>query len=220
MSTKNVKVFLSAHEVHEGLMFHIRVEKFRFPEEYYNLKEKPIASVTKTIPRLEDDLPTLRLMFSEVQNTLKELGLEGYSTEDVDYEIYGSLYDLGRPDAYAYNGKGASLFEKLRYALSTYIDEHELEYASEDPGADAILRAANWVYAKQHQCLSEEGAMGLSEQKLAKRRKELDEALLAELKTMATFEKDFSSFKLKPKSRLHDDFYLFSSLNSYLLEKE
>ena len=222
MRTKNVKVFLSVHEEATELMFHIRVEEFHFQGEYYNLREEPIVSVTKRVPKKKRERETLSALFAEIRSSLKGLDLGEYRLDDVEEnDMFGLLLrDNGRRGAYVIDeGDDAPLYGKLSHALYERMCEKKVLFATEDTETEALLRAVNWLYARQHQCYYEDGALEMTEKKFMRYSKSLDKDLLEELKTIATFDKDFSSFKLKEKSPLTTDFYLFAPANGFILEK-
>jgi hypothetical protein len=222
MRTENVKVFLSVHEEANELMFHIRVEEFHFQGEYYNLREEPIVSVTKRVPKQKRERETLSALFASVRSSLEGLDLGDYCLDDVeDNDMFGLLLrDNGRRGAYVIDeGDDAPLYGKLSHALYERMCQKKVLFASEDAETEGLLRAVNWLYARQHQCYYEDGALEMTEKKFNRYSKSLDKDLLEELKELATFDEDFSSFKLKEKSPLTTDFYLFAPANGFILEK-
>ena len=84
MKTEDVRVFVGIHETLTALMFCIRVEKNKgnFPREHYNLLEKPMTFVTKSVPKKETPDETHKALLTKVRSTLRELGLKGYKIED------------------------------------------------------------------------------------------------------------------------------------------
>ena len=230
MRTEDVRVFVGVHETLTTLMFCIRVEKNKgnFPKERYNLLEKPVTFVTKSVPKKETPDESLKALLSKVRSTLKELGLNGYKVMDSITKSPEMIHlrERGYWDNDCYLSDDAkTLLEKLDNTLYYRLRDKKRATAQEDPETEALLRAANWVAAYQYANHAKDnvwwrGGMSVNfNLEYSKYESALDKKTLKELKKLATFNGDFENFKLKKGSALENDLFLFSFSNFYPLKK-
>lgn len=229
MKTEDVRVFVGVHETLTTLMFCIRVEKNKgnFPKERFNLLEKPVMFITKSVPKKETPEESHKALLTKVRSTLKELGLNGYKIGDslVEVPLMMNLRERGVWDNDTYlHDEAETLLEKLDNALYYRLRDKKRATAQEDSETEALLRAANWMEAYQFANHAKDnvwwrGGMSVNFYlEYSKYESALDKKTLKELKKLATFNGDFEDFKLKG-SALDNDLFLFSFSNFYPLKK-
>ena len=223
MKVEEPRVFVGFHEEADCFMFCIRVENIRpgyhFPAHNIDLRETPVLSVIKRVPKSKTLKSTCKNLFSEVRRTFRELKLTGYNISAAlpKVPLFLQTQDHGYSEEVSYRDHEGTVLGDLDRQLYAHLSHRNVMFASEDHETNALLRASNWVasymfwrYEDNYLSWCDWTSNKELRELALKRIREHNEGALKELKSMVTFGKNFTNFKLKKNSPLMDDFYLFN----------